>query len=165
MIPIRSPGGAFIPQKVLYEWKMMKCTGCGFLGHEVQNCRRKKSQTQQSIAVNEAATKHDTVGKALVTEPPSLVAANEGKKPGNEGKEKAATPSQTTPNHGKKIDKRHVLKGAGQVQRSFSDSVNDPQYDDGFTQVIRKSNQKKNQSNVTNQRSHGRGGNPRGPNG
>lgn len=42
MIPVRGPGGRFIHQKVLYEWKMKKCSGCGFLGHEVENCRRRK---------------------------------------------------------------------------------------------------------------------------
>lgn len=32
----------------MYEWKMKRCFGRGFLGHEVEQCRRQKKQNVQT---------------------------------------------------------------------------------------------------------------------
>lgn len=40
-IPVKGPGGTF-QQKVLYECDMKKCTQCGMVGHEYEQCRRRK---------------------------------------------------------------------------------------------------------------------------
>lgn len=45
-IPISKPDGRYLRQRVLYEWKMVKCSGCGMLGHEVEKCRRRKLPTK-----------------------------------------------------------------------------------------------------------------------
>ena len=40
-IPIKGPDGTAFVHKVVYEWKVKKCQGCGLLGHEEYECRRK----------------------------------------------------------------------------------------------------------------------------
>lgn len=42
-IPMQCDGGAVYHQQVVYEWKPVRCSHCDWLGHDVSNCRRKKS--------------------------------------------------------------------------------------------------------------------------
>lgn len=42
VIPITIPGGGSIKQKVVYEWRIVKCGECGLIGHAAAVCRRPK---------------------------------------------------------------------------------------------------------------------------
>lgn len=55
-IPIEGSGGITFMQKVLYEWKMKKCSKCNRLGHEEAECRtemnnKKNGQKKNHIEV------------------------------------------------------------------------------------------------------------------
>lgn len=50
-ILIDGPKGKIV-QPVVYEWKMKKCSGCGRLGHEIDQCRNKDIRNSSKEPVN-----------------------------------------------------------------------------------------------------------------
>lgn len=66
-IPIDGPKGRMM-QEVIYEWKIKKCSKCGRLGHEVDQCRDKtadKSKSKEQVAT----TRKDAVAAAELIVP------------------------------------------------------------------------------------------------
>lgn len=94
-IPLRGPNGTQIFQKVIYDWKTKKCSGCGFLGHEVDQCRRrnqaKKGQTGD--------TSGNTVGvlKPMSDALKSIIGGSaQGEKPNVPAQNNSAVQNSTT---------------------------------------------------------------------
>lgn len=49
-IPIEGPNGTTI-QPVIYEWRLQKCSKCGRLGHEAEQCRAKPTVPEPATPV------------------------------------------------------------------------------------------------------------------
>lgn len=46
-IPITRPDGSIFKQPIIYENTLPKCSGCGFIGHNINQCRKKAVPPQQ----------------------------------------------------------------------------------------------------------------------
>lgn len=47
-IPIKCCEGSVQHQQVVYEWKPVRCSNCGWLGHDLDMCRRNKGKERES---------------------------------------------------------------------------------------------------------------------
>lgn len=52
--------GIMVQQQILYEWKPTLCTGCGGIGHSVEECK-KKAQTKMWVPKQECQRVDKTV--------------------------------------------------------------------------------------------------------
>lgn len=92
-IPICGPKG-IIKQKVIYEWKVLKCSNCGFFGHEKENCKRKLSV---KVPVKEAAAGTSTALNETITMVNASVTVTEGVPPSANEVVKTLVPEDPLP--------------------------------------------------------------------
>lgn len=104
-IHVRGPNGTRVMQKVIYEWKMKKCSGCGFLGHGIENCRRRKPKHAQKNVNDKVASNDVSVSlpakevssssppKAVDTIVAPIVVTKQVHDPAPKGVDKATAPT------------------------------------------------------------------------